>query len=205
MSGSDVRRTPGTRTPWALLRAGALIVRPFPRRGHGCGDVPSHIPHLAGVDTVDVLLLPPHVAEGTLDPRISAGELLDERHPARGEGLYPLVRRVCASLHLGADVLHELGPLGLRLADPLLSDLAPPRFQILQLLRAVVLVKPLGHLDHLHDRLYEPLGRDLLPRAQPGCDLLQAVAEPSLQLDPLSEPRQVKLDHPPRSNVRSVQ
>src|SRR3712207_8009857 len=57
--------------------------------------------------------------------------------------------------HLGADLLHELGPLDLRLANPLLADLPPSLVKVLQLLRGVVLVQPLGHLDHLHDRSEE--------------------------------------------------
>src|SRR3712207_8390496 len=85
--------------------------------------------------------------------------------------------------HLGADLLHELGPLDLRLANPLLADLPPSLVQVLQLLRGVVLVQPLGHLDHLHDRLHEPLGRDLFPRAEAGRDRLQTGAEPALRLD----------------------
>jgi hypothetical protein len=169
------------------------------------GDVLSHLPHFAGVDAVDVLLLLPHVTQRALDPGVAAGELPYEPHPARGEDLHPLVRRVGARLHLGAHLLHELSPLRLRRADPLLADLAPSLFEVLELFQGVVLLQTLRHVDHLHDRLYEPLGRDLLPRAKASRDLLQAVAEPPLQLDPLFEPRQVELYHPLRRHVGTIQ
>jgi len=91
----------------------------------------SHLPRLAGVYAVDVLLLLPQVVQRPAYAGVAAGEHLDKLHPTSGERLHPLVRRVGPGLHLGADLPHQFGPLGLDRPDPLFPKLAPSRFELL--------------------------------------------------------------------------
>src|SRR5215210_5951007 len=104
------------------------------------------------------LLVPPHVAHRAFNTRVSAGELLNQLHPAPGELLYPLVRWIGARIHLGADLLDEPGPLFFYLAYPLLPERAPPLLEVLPLFRGVVFLGPLRHLDYLRSYLDQLLG-----------------------------------------------
>ena len=105
--------------------------------------------------------------------------------------LHPLVRRVRAAVQLGLHLLHELLPFALGLAEALVAERLPAPLQLFPLLRCVVLVQHVGHLDDLQ----ELLGGDRLLRSPPPGYGLQTVAQPLLQLDLLLEMRDLELQH----------
>jgi hypothetical protein len=99
-----------------------------------------------------VLVVGEHASVGLADRRVSPVELLEQLHPARGQGLDPRLARVGAGVLLRLHRSDQGWPLALRRGDVVLAEPLAALVERRELLVGEVLLELLVHLRHLVDQ-----------------------------------------------------